>query len=144
MKENHKRLRITQNSTPGSIFFLLPVFAINLLIAVSRMIRQPSLLRGWGVILAFALVALAFRMRIYSLKVQDRVIRVEERLRLANLLPETWRNRIPNLTEGQLIALRFASDDEVPALVEKILIQNPKPAEIKKAIQVWRPDYWRV
>ena len=79
-----------------------------------------------------------------ALKVQDRVIRLEERLRLAELLPDRTRPRIGELTESQLVALRFASDGESPALVEKALATGMKSKEIKKAIQNWRPDYFRV
>jgi hypothetical protein len=72
------------------------------------------------------------------------VIRLEERLRLTQLLPDPLRSRIPELTEGQLVALRFASDAEIPKLVERTLKENLSSADIKKAIQTWRPDYWRV
>jgi len=96
------------------------------------------------VVLAIALLVLVFKTRLYALKVQDRVIRLEERLRLMQLLQEPLRSRIPDLTEGQVVALRFASDAEVPALVERALKEKLSRSDVKKSIKTWRPDYWRV
>jgi len=96
------------------------------------------------ILLAAALLVAAFKIRLYALKVQDRVIRLEERLRLTQLLSEPLRSRIPELTEAQLIALRFASDAEVAGLVDRALKEKLSRADIKKSIKTWRPDYWRV
>lgn len=96
------------------------------------------------IVLAVALLTLALKTRLYALKVQDRVIRLEERLRLTQLLAEPLRSRIPELTEDQLVGLRFASDAEIPKLVERALNEKLNRGQIKKAIQNWRPDYWRV
>ncbi|HVI06711.1 MAG TPA: DUF6526 family protein [Candidatus Binatia bacterium] len=142
---NHTRL------DPWFHFFVLPVFAIALLMTLVHFVAHFS--EGDGrdrfhsfllVLLAAALLAAVFKIRLYSLKVQDRVIRLEERQRLALLLPESQRARIPELTVGQLVALRFASDAELPALAQRALDEKLAPKDIKKAIQNWRADYWRV
>jgi hypothetical protein len=92
------------------------------------------------VVLAIAGAVAVTKIRTYALKAQDRVIRLEERLRLLKLQS----GGIDELTEAQLIALRFAPDAELPALVQKALAGHMKPKEIKKAIANWRPDYFRV
>lgn len=129
---------------PAFHYFLLPVFAISWVLSVVFLVRHPGFLHFWVVVFNTALIVAVIRFRQYALKVQDRVIRLEERLRLATLLPDSLRPQIAKLTERQLIALRFASDEEVATLVERTLSANLAPADIKKAIKTWRPDYWRV
>jgi hypothetical protein len=141
--QNHAKL------DPPFHFFLAPVALVLLVAAVTRAIHNGF--DGdhivWSIVLIlgglWVLVA-TFKMRLYSLKVQDRVIRLEERLRMQELLSTSLKARVYELTEQQLIALRFASDGELPVLVEKTLSGNLPPKAIKQAIQSWRPDYWRV
>jgi len=125
-------------------FFLLPVVAVNAIVAVTGLIRHPSAQSAWCLILAIAAIVAVFKIRLYALKVQDRVIRLEERLRLATLLCPELLGRISELSEGQLIGLRFAGDAEVPDLVAKTLATNLSGKEIKRSIRNWRPDDWRV
>jgi hypothetical protein len=132
-------------------FFLIPFFGLALLLSLIHFfahITHGSIFDHVHafllILLAVALLTLVFKVRLYALKDQDRIIRLEERLRLSQLLPEPLRSRIPELTEDQLIGLRFASDAEVAKLVERALKEKLSRKEIKKAIQNWRPDYWRV
>jgi hypothetical protein len=125
-------------------FFILPVFAITLIATLVHLVRRPGLHSAWLVVVIVAAIAVIFKLRLYPLKVQDRVIRLEERLRLATLLDASLRPRIAEFTESQLIALRFASDAELPALAARVLNEKLSAPEIKKAIQQWRPDNWRV
>lgn len=136
--KNHARI------DPSFHYVLLGILFINLIVSIVYAIQEHTLLAVWQIILAFGLILLAFKARVYALKVQDRVIRLEERLRLATLLPELLRLRIPELTEGQLVALRFAPDAELPLLIETVLKEKLTPKQIKELIQSWRPDYWRV
>jgi hypothetical protein len=124
-------------------FFLAPVLIICFIFSIVFLFHGVNALHVWLAVFSFAAVLLCFKTRIYALKVQDRVIRLEERLRLSALLPESLRSRIPELTEQQLIALRFAADAEVPSLVARILQDDLQAKAIKKAIQNWRADYWR-
>ena len=129
---------------PPFHFFILPVFFIALILAIAHLVMHPSLHSAWLVIFTLAAAAAVVKMRTYSLKVQDRVIRLEERLRLAILLDKPLRARITELSESQLVGLRFASDAELPALTARALQEKLSNAEIKKAVIQWRPDYWRV
>jgi hypothetical protein len=136
--KNHARL------DPLFHFFLLPVAGINVFAAIWSLWQLPSLTAGWFVILAIAGAVAVFKIRTYALKAQDRVIRLEERMRLAQLVPAAQRGRIVELTERQLIALRFACDAEIPSLVERALAGNMPARAIKQAIVTWRPDYFRI
>jgi hypothetical protein len=129
---------------PPYHFFVIPVFAITWIISLVLLIRNPSFLAAWRLVAATALVILAVKARFYALRVQDRVIRLEERLRLAGLLPEAQRARIAQLSEDQLIGLRFASDEEFTGLAQRAVTEKLSKKEIKKAVRNWRPDYWRV
>ena len=125
-------------------FLVIPIFGLSTVAAIVLFIWHPSLDSGWRFVLIAAGTVAIFKIRLYALRVQDRLIRLEERLRLSELLSEPLRSRIPELTEGQCIAIRFACDAEVPGLVAQALAQNLTRADIKKSIQTWRPDYWRV
>ncbi|MGD1024798.1 MAG: DUF6526 family protein [Candidatus Sulfotelmatobacter sp.] len=125
-------------------FIVLPVFALTALGGTIHFLWHPSYHSASFFVISVAAVIAVLKIRIYSLKLQDRIIRLEERLRLATLCSEPLRSRIPELTEAQLIGLRFASDAEVPKLAERAISEKLSKADIKKAIQSWRPDYWRV
>ncbi len=132
-------------------FFLVPVFALGLVMSLIHFFyhfRESSMRDNIHsfllIVLATALLTLVFKKRLYALRVQDRIIRLEERLRLMQLLPEPLRSRIPELTESQLVGLRFASDAELPKLAERAMNEKLSLKDIKQAVQSWRPDYWRV
>jgi len=104
-------------------FFALPVFLLLAIAGMVHFIWRPGLHSGLMFVVAVALAVTVVKIRVYALRVQDRVIRLEERLRLASLLAEPLRSRIPELTMGQLVGLRFASDAELPKLAER---RSPK------------------
>ena len=135
---NHTRL------DPWFHLFVIPVYAITLISAIVRAVRFPGVGTAWIVVLMIALVVHLFKTRLYALKVQDRVIRLEERLRLKALLPMALASRVDELSLDQLIALRFACDQEAPKLVEEALTKNLTKADIKKSVQQWRADAMRV
>ena len=129
---------------PPYHFFLTLVITANVFIAIIFAVHHPHFYPIWMAVLSLAAFVALFIMRLYPLKVQDRVIRLEERLRLQALAPAEWHAQIYRLTEGQLIGLRFASDDEVVELAKQALEHNLTRKQIKERIKSWRPDYWRV
>jgi hypothetical protein len=136
--KNHARM------DPAFHGFLTLVGLVLLIGAVTHLVRNPGWESGAHVLAVVWIIVLQFKMRLYALKVQDRVIRLEERLRLDQLLAESVRGRIGEFTERQLIALRFASDAELPELAQRALAEKLDSKQIKQAVKTWRPDYWRV
>ncbi len=126
-------------------FFVLPVLLINFVWSIYRWKISGFSWDGLiGMLAALAIFMLAFFARVFALKVQDRVIRLEERMRCERLLTEELKARIGEITPGQFVALRFASDGELPGLISKVLsdkINNPKT--IKQMVKSWRADYLR-
>jgi Family of unknown function (DUF6526) len=136
--KNHGRL------DPSFHFVLFAVLVINLVIAVLYLIHHPGFHGAWLVVLSIAAFVLFFKLRLYPLKVQDRVIRLEERIRLQALAPAEWHTQIYRLTEDQLVGLRFASDSEVVELAKQALEHNLNRKQIKERIKDWRADEFRV
>ena len=129
---------------PPFHFLVAPVLLINVIVVGYYLFRFPGLGGTWLLLVSLALLVLAGRTRSYATHLQDRIIRVEEHLRLAAIVPEPLRSRISELTDAQLVGLRFASDAEVPALVQRAIDEKLSRSDIKKAIVDWRPDYSRV
>lgn len=129
---------------PPVHFFLMPFALIGMLVAAYHLIRKPSLHQLLVVAILFSCVLLVLKVRMYSLRVQDRLIRLEETLRMQRLLPGDLQTRIQELTPGQFVGLRFASDGELADRVREALDQNLSGEAIKKRIQTWRPDTFRV
>lgn len=136
--KNHTRL------DPAFHFFAAPVAITAFVVTVIHLINRLTLTNACLVVLAAAFVVAVFLTRINSLKVQDRVIRLEETLRMERVLTEPLRSRIGEVRVGQFVALRFAPDAELPSLVEQTLAKSWKAKDIKEAIRVWRPDHFRV
>ena len=135
---------------PAWHFFLVPMLMLNIVFAAYKLVHDWPLknnhhfILGWWLILSIVFFMAFMKARMYPLKTQDRIIRLEERLRLAALLSADDLAASQSLTESQLIGLRFASDAELPALVARTLKENLTREQIKQAIVSWRPDNFRV
>lgn len=136
--ENHRRY------FPLYHFVAMPILSANLLVAVIDLVRRPGLHTVWYAIFAFGVLAGVAAARVAVLTVQDRLIGLEMRLRLAALLPPDLRPRIGDLRLKHLVALRFAGDEELPQLVRRCLDGELRsPDEVKRQIRHWRPDLVR-
>lgn len=123
-------------------YFAFPVLLGNVLVHGYDVVRGPNLATVWGLLVAVALMISLFVARLFALGAQDRVIRLEERLRMRELLPADLQGRIPEITREQIIGLRFASDEELPALVAQVLRDNiQKRDAVKKLVKHWRADH---
>jgi hypothetical protein len=125
-------------------FVASPITILFFVHTLIHAVRDPGLLHFAEVVLALGLVAAVLSSRLMALTVQNRLIRLEMRLRLKEILPPALAARIPELGTKHLIALRFASDAEMPALMERVLQgEFEKPRDIKRAVKDWQPDYLR-
>jgi len=135
---------------PAWHFFMVPMLMLNIVVASYKLVHDwhtvdnHHVIYGWWVIISIVFFMAIMKSRMFPLKAQDRIIRLEERLRLAALLSAEELAASHALTEDQLIGLRFASDAELPALVTRTLKENLTRKQIKEAIVNWRPDNFRV
>jgi len=136
--ENHTKF------VPAFHFFVLPVLLLNVVWSIVRVVRHLSFETIALLLVAIALFLLAFTARVFALTVQDRLIRLEMRLRMQQVLPSELRARIPEFTVSQLVSLRFAGDGELPELARKVLDEKLTDRKaIKKLIRDWQPDLLR-
>jgi hypothetical protein len=130
---------------PPFHFFVMPVLLINFIWAIVDFVKAPGWNSGWWIVVSLALALLALIARMNSVKVQDRIIRLEEKLRYERLLSPALAQQCGTLTIGQIIALRFAGDDELEELISAVVSGKLTASkDIKQAIKNWRADEFRV
>ena len=135
---NHRRF------LPLYHFFATPILGLNVFVAAYLFYRDPNWRTGWAVVVAIGIVAGLVALRFSTLIVQNRLIRLEMMLRLRNVLPPELASRAPELRLRQLLGLRFASDAELPALVQRCLSGELKSADqVKREVKSWQPDRLR-
>jgi len=135
----------THRSIPKEYLAVGVILTANMLVSFWYLIQIPQFSTAWDVLVSASLIYLWFTVRRYTLTVQDRIIRLEMRLRLERVLGPGREADIARLTPGQLVALRFASDAELPALVNAVLNKEMgKQDEIKKRITDWQADWLRI
>ena len=129
---------------PGFHFFVIPVLLANVFVSAWRLWQMPTLGVAFNLVVAAALLMLGLLSRLQAVTVQDRLIRLEMRLKLRQLLPPDLQPRINDLTYRQLVALRFASDAELPDLVRDVLAGKLTTSkEIKMRVKNWQADWLR-
>ena len=146
-KSSQQNLKNHGRIDPPFHFVLFFTLVANLVFAIFHLVHhwyETRISSAWYLALSLAVFIPWMKLRTYPLKVQDRVIRLEERLRLQALAPAQWHSQIYRLTEDQLIGLRFAADDEVVELAKQALEHHLNRKQIKERIQNWRPDHFRV
>jgi hypothetical protein len=139
--QNHARF------DPPFHYFILPLLLLNFVFAIYATIHAWPVhahTHLWWIVMSVVLFVMAGLSRAYALKNQDRIIRLEEQLRLADLLPEDQLGLIEALTIDQFVGLRFASDTEVAALAQRAVAENLDRKQIKQAITTWRADNHRI
>lgn len=125
-------------------FIAFPIFAANLVVTGIHLFRAPGATAGWAFVVAFGMIAMLGVGRTQVLMTQDRIIRLEERLRLQALAPE-FAPQVDRLGKRQLAALRFASDAELPDLARRVVSgEFASGGDIKRAVTNWRADHMRV
>ena len=128
---------------PAFHFLLYAIVTANLIGGIKAVVKYPGLDSTMTLLLAIALLILTWYSRAFAIAVQNRVIRLEETLRMERLLPPDLKARIPELTIRQIVGLRFASDAELPDLVRRTLDEQLDTKAIKQQVKTWRPDFLR-
>jgi hypothetical protein len=135
---NHARF------VPGYHYLAGTLGLLNLIWAIYRSVTHPTVESHAAILVGTILLLVLYYLRAFPLAVQDRIIRLEERLRLARLMPPEMQSRLDELTPGQLIALRFASDAELPELATRVINERvTSRKQIKLMIREWRADHMR-
>lgn len=145
MADSAQSYRAHRRFLPPYHFFIAPVLAINVFVELARLYKYQTLYHVWMVTVALALIGLGLMARAMALTAQTRVIRLEERLRLQSLMRAEERATILALKPGQLVGLRFASDEEAPELARRCAAGDLKSSgDVKKQVKNWRADHLRV
>jgi len=136
--KNHTRL------FPLFHFIASPIMLLNFLNSIRHVWLTPTLSAAWAMVVAFGLVCVTLASRVMALSVQDRVIRLEMQLRLMRVLPPPLQSRIAALKREHFVALRFASDEELPTLVQEVIDGRLKTSkDIKLRVKNWQGDFLR-